>query len=286
MPNPTGGMQVLATIAEFRSARRRLEGDLGLVPTMGALHEGHLSLIRLALAHNRHVAVSIFVNPMQFGPGEDLESYPRNPARDLDLLKETGVAMVFQPNPGEMFPPDFATFMEPGDPASRLEGAARPGHFRGIATVVCKLLNVVRPERAYFGQKDAQQLAVIRRLVRDLNLDVAIVAAPTAREKDGLALSSRNTYLTPEERAAAPVLYRGLSAAAAAFAAGERSAGRLREIVAEEVAAEAAAELEYVSVANPDDMRELDQASAGAVLSLAARLGRARLIDNVVLKET
>lgn len=279
-------MQVLATIAEFRSARRRLEGDLGLVPTMGALHEGHLSLIRLALAHNRHVAVSIFVNPMQFGPGEDLESYPRNPARDLDLLKETGVAMVFQPNPGEMFPPDFATFMEPGDPASRLEGAARPGHFRGIATVVCKLLNVVRPERAYFGQKDAQQLAVIRRLVRDLNLDVAIVAAPTAREKDGLALSSRNTYLTPEERAAAPVLYRGLSAAAAAFAAGERSAGRLREIVAEEVAAEAAAELEYVSVANPDDMRELDQASAGAVLSLAARLGRARLIDNVVLKET
>ncbi len=279
-------MQVLATIAEFRSARRRLEGDLGLVPTMGALHEGHLSLIRLALAHNRHVAVSIFVNPMQFGPGEDLESYPRNPARDLDLLKETGVAMVFQPNPGEMFPPDFATFVEPGDPASRLEGAARPGHFRGIATVVCKLLNVVRPERAYFGQKDAQQLAVIRRLVRDLNLDVAIVAAPTAREKDGLALSSRNTYLTPEERAAAPVLYRGLSAAAAAFAAGERSAGRLREIVAEEVAAEAAAELEYVSVANPDDMRELDQASAGAVLSLAARLGRARLIDNVVLKET
>ena len=278
-------MQLLENVAEFRSARRRLEGDLGLVPTMGALHEGHLSLIRLALAQNRHVAVSIFVNPTQFGPGEDLESYPRNPARDLDLLTESGVAMVFRPEPDEMFPPDFTTFVEPGDPASRLEGAARPGHFRGIATVVSKLLNIVQPERVYFGQKDAQQLAVIRRLVRDLNLDVAIVAAPTAREKEGLALSSRNSYLTPEERAAAPVLYRGLSAAAVAFAAGERSADRLRRVVEDEVAAEPTADLEYVSVADPDDMHELEQARAGAIVSLAARFGRARLIDNVVLKE-
>lgn len=278
-------MRVFTTIAEFRAARAALDGDLGLIPTMGYLHEGHLSLARRARAENRHVAATIFVNPTQFGPSEDLARYPRDLPRDLALLEAEGVELIFAPSAEEMYPPGFGVSIDVGPIATPLEGAARPGHFRGVATVVCKLFTITAPQRAYFGQKDAQQTLVIRRMTRDLNLPVELVICPTIREADGLAMSSRNVYLKPEERRAATVLIRALRATEQHFAAGERNGAALRAAMHAILAAEPLARPEYVSVADLDDLHELDQVTNQALASLAVRIGATRLIDNVILGE-
>jgi len=257
---------------------------LGLVPTMGALHDGHLALVRRGRRENAAVAVSIFVNPTQFGPQEDLATYPRDMERDLALLESEGVDLVYTPTQEEVYPPGFDTWVDPGAMGQRLEGAVRPGHFRGVATVVTKLLSVIRPERAYFGQKDGQQLAVIRQLERDLNLGVEIIGVPTVRDHDGLALSSRNSYLTDEERRAAPVIYRALTEARQLWDEGERDAGILKEAAHTLLKTEPLLEeIDYVSVADADTLQELDWIEGPAMVSTAARLGRTRLIDNVLL---
>ena len=275
-------MRLIETVAEFREARAGL-GELGLVPTMGYLHEGHLSLVARARAECAAVAASIFVNPMQFGPNEDLARYPRDLPRDLGLLEAAGVDLVFAPQPSEVYPPGFDTVIEVRGVTDMLEGAVRPGHFAGVATVVAKLFNIVQPTRAYFGQKDAQQSVVIRKLVRDLNLPVEVVVAPTVREPDGLALSSRNSYLTPDERAAAPAIYRALRAAHARFEAGERDAEALRDAMRAVIAAEPLMRIDYVSVADAGSLRELTRVEGRALASMAVRLGATRLIDNLPL---
>ncbi len=275
-------MQVLSTIAALRAARRGI-GTLGLVPTMGFLHRGHLSLVERACAECGAAAASIFVNPAQFGPHEDLGRYPRDLPRDLRLLEQAGASLAFVPDAGEIYPPGFATRIDVGAVAEPLEGAARPGHFSGVATVVAKLLNIVQPDRAYFGQKDAQQVAVIRRMVRDLDIPVEVVVGDTVRDPDGLALSSRNTYLTPGQRARAPALHRALRSAEALFAAGERRAAVLRTAVHAALGADAELSVDYVGVSDPDTMEEIERVGSRALVSLAVRLGRTRLIDNVVL---
>ena len=274
-----------ATIAAVHEWRGRLAGSVGLVPTMGALHEGHLSLVRRARAECDHVVASVFVNPTQFGPGDDIRSYPRDLPRDERLLRETGCDLLFAPAAREMYPPDSDTVVEPGAVAASLEGERRPGHFRGVATVVSKLFNIVTPTRAYFGRKDAQQLAVIQKMVADLNVDVVVVPCETIRDSDGLALSSRNSYLSPNERAAAPVLYHALESARRRFRAGERDAAALREAMLEVLANEPLATTDYVSVADPRTLRELPRVEAGALVSLAVRIGSTRLIDNVLLPD-
>lgn len=275
---------IIGSIPEFRAARGALHGRLGLVPTMGYLHEGHMALVKQAAAENDHVAVSIFINPTQFGPNEDFNSYPRDPERDLNLLREAGVALVFAPSVDEMYPPGFQTYVEVTGVSQGLEGERRPGHFRGVATVVAKLFNVVQPECAYFGQKDAQQVAVIRRMVADLAMPLQIVVVPTVRAADGLALSSRNSYLTPEQRQAASVLYRALVAARAVFDSGNRSPDALRRAMREVLESEPLAQVDYVSAADSLSLTELDSpADQPILLSMAVRIGRTRLIDNVVL---
>ncbi|MGC1300742.1 MAG: pantoate--beta-alanine ligase [Caulobacteraceae bacterium] len=275
-------MQVLETIADVRAARGAF-GSLGLVPTMGFLHAGHISLVERAKTECGAVAVSIFVNPTQFGPNEDLDRYPRDLPRDLAMLEAAGADLVFTPQPAEVYPQGFASRVEVGAVAEPLEGASRPGHFAGVATVVAKLFNIVQPTRAYFGQKDAQQSVVIRRMTRDLDLPVEVIIAPTVREADGLAMSSRNAYLTPEQRAAAPVLFRALSRARTRFEAGERDADALRALMREVIAAQPGIEIDYVSLADPQTLQELGRIETGALASLAARLGRTRLIDNLLL---
>ena len=278
-------MRVFRRIAEFRAARQALMGSLGLVPTMGYLHEGHLSLVRRARQETANVAVSIFVNPTQFGAGEDLESYPRDLDRDLALLEAEGVALVFAPEPREVYPDGYETTVEPGPLGERLEGASRPGHFAGVLTVVAKLFNIVQPEAAYFGQKDGQQALLIRRMARDLDFPIEIVVAPTVREPDGLAMSSRNTYLSPDERATALCLSKGLLAAEAAWAAGERDADALRRIARAPIEAEPLAEPEYLSLAGVATLAEVEgEVRTTAMLSTAVRVGTTRLIDNVLLE--
>lgn len=251
---------------------------------MGYLHEGHLELVRRARAECSHVAVSIFVNPTQFGPNEDLARYPRDLPRDLELLQAAGVELVFAPAVAEMYPADFGTYVEVQNVTAPLEGARRPGHFRGVATVVCKLFNIVGADRAYFGQKDAQQTVVIRQMVRDLNLPVEIVVVPTVREADGLAKSSRNVYLDPAQRAAAPVLWRALQHAAQLYEQGENDAEPLRRALHQVLAQESLAQVEYVSAADPHTLMEIEgPIRRGALLSLAVRFGATRLIDNVTL---
>ena len=279
-------MQVIATIDALRAARAAF-GPLGLVPTMGYLHAGHLSLVAQARQEHGATAVSIFVNPTQFGPREDFARYPRDMERDLHLLAEANVDLVFAPTVSTMYPEGFGTYVVLPAADEVLEGSARPDHFRGVATVVCKLLNIVQPTRAYFGQKDAQQTVVVRQMIRDLNLPTSIVVAPTVREADGLALSSRNTYLSAEQRAAAPVLYRALEAARQRYAAGERASEALRQTICAVLASAPLVSLEYVSVADPLMLRELVVVGRdGALLSLAARLGSVRLIDNLLLEPT
>jgi pantoate--beta-alanine ligase len=250
---------------------------------MGYLHEGHLALALRARAECASVAASIFVNPTQFGPSEDFTAYPRDLPRDLRMLESAGVDVVWTPTPEIMYPAGYQTYVTVEQVAQPLEGAMRPGHFRGVATVVAKLFNAVGPQRAYFGQKDAQQVAVIRRMTEDLNFPVEIVVCPTVREADGLAMSSRNTYLTPEQRRAAPVLYRALGAARAAYEQGERSAEHLREIMRAALAAEPLARPQYVSCAHPRSLQELDEITDGALLSMAVYVGKTRLIDNLLL---
>ncbi len=276
-------MIVARTPAEARAARRRLGGTAGAVPTMGALHAGHLSLVRRAAAENEHALASVFVNPSQFGPNEDLAAYPRALARDLELLEAEGVALVFAPEPAAMYPPGFETWVEPGPLAARLEGERRPGHFRGVLTVVAKLLHALEPDRAYFGQKDAQQAILVRRMAKDLDVATEIVVCPIVREKDGLAMSSRNIYLSPAERAAAPVLSRALAAASLAWEAGERRGSALKGVVRSVLASEPLANPDYVSAADPETLAEVDGPAERLLLSLVVRFGATRLLDNTVL---
>ena len=279
-------MQVITTCAEMTALCRELPRPLGLVPTMGALHEGHLSLTRQARADNATMAASIFVNPTQFGANEDFTTYPRTFERDLELLEAQGTDLVFAPLPDEVYPDGFDTWIEPGAVAEGMEGAARPGHFRGVATVVAKLFTITRPDRAYFGQKDGQQVAVIRKMNADLNLGVDVVTMPTVREPDGLALSSRNAYLTPEQRAAAPVVYRALRAAESLWHTGERDANRLQAAALSVLQAEPLiSAVDYVSVVDAATMSPLNVLNERpAMIATAARLGSVRLIDNVVLR--
>jgi len=278
-------MQLIRTLSELRKYLPTLPRPLGLVPTMGFLHEGHLALVRRARAECAAVGVSIFVNPAQFGPQEDLARYPRDLDRDLRMLEKAGTDVVWAPEAGEVYPPGYQTYVTVEEVSLPLEGAARPGHFRGVATVVAKLFNAFTPDRAYFGRKDAQQVAVIRRMACDLNFPLEIVVCPTVRERDGLAMSSRNTYLNPQERRAAAVLYRALSAAKAAYQRGERAAEKLRTAMDGSLAAEPLARMEYVSAADPDTLRELDRIDGNALLSMAVRIGKTRLIDNFVLRD-
>lgn len=276
-------MRLIHSVAEMASARSEVERPLGLVPTMGALHEGHLSLVRRARSENATLVVTIFVNPTQFGQNEDLAAYPRDPERDLALLEAEGADVVFMPPPEEVYPAGYDTWVSVERTSAPLEGESRPGHFRGVATVVCKLFNMVRPDRAYFGQKDAQQVQVIRRMNADLNLGVELTAMPTVREADGLAMSSRNAYLIPEQRRAAPVVYAALKAAQAQYDDGVRQAAAVREAMQRVLAAEPLALPDYVSVADADTLAELELIDRPALASLAVRIGTTRLIDNVVL---
>ena len=276
-------MRTVETIAEMRQFRRELAEPVGFFPTLGFLHEGHLSLVRQARSDNRSVVASIFVNPTQFAPNEDLASYPRDLDRDLAMLEAEGVDIVFLPTAEEMYPPQSDSWVEVGNLAQRLEGASRPTHFRGVTTVVAKLFNIVRPTRAYFGQKDAQQAAVIKQMVTDLDIDLEIVVCPTVREADGLAMSSRNDYLTPEQRTAAVVLHQALELAEHLWAAGERDAFRLRQETASVIRHQPLAEIDYISVADPETLQELDTITDSALVSMAVRFGKTRLLDNVVL---
>lgn len=256
---------------------------VGLVPTMGALHDGHLSLVRRARSECGFVVVSVFVNPAQFGPGEDLNRYPRDLESDARACEEVGADVLFAPDGRQMYPDGFDTWVEVGGPAQALEGASRPGHFRGVATVCAKLFNIVGPDRAYFGRKDYQQLKVIEKMVRDLDMRLEIVPVETVREPDGLAMSSRNAYLNADERRAAVVLYRALSEAAAAFEAGEQSAAAVQDIVAKLIKYEPLAELDYVAVVDAGSLEPIDRIDRPVAILLAARIGSTRLIDNVVL---
>jgi pantoate--beta-alanine ligase len=277
-------MIVVDNIEELRAARRTLRGRIGLVPTMGALHKGHLSLVEAARADNASVVATIFVNPTQFAAHEDLSKYPRDLPRDLSLFEQAGVDLVFTPTPDLMYPPGFQTWVEVEQVSKGLEGERRPGHFKGVATVVAKLFHLTQPDMAYFGQKDAQQVAVIRRMVRDLNFPLDIVVCPTLREADGLAMSSRNVYLSPEQRAAAVVLYRALQAAADVYGAGETAPETLRQTMRAVLRGEPLAVVDYVSAADARTLQELNRPTGEPVLlSMAARIGTTRLIDNCLL---
>ncbi len=276
-------MRTTGSVPELRAMRASMTGTFGLIPTMGALHAGHLSLVERARSECRHVGVSIFVNPAQFGAGEDLGKYPRTLEKDLRLLEIKGVDVVFTPSADSIYPPGYQTWIDVELVSAPLEGECRPGHFRGVATIVAKLLNSFTPDRAYFGQKDAQQAAVLKRMVRDLNYPVDIIICPTVREPDGLALSSRNVYLNPEERRAATVLFRALNAAKSRYDGGERNAEVLRAAMRSVIGAEPLAEEQYVSAADPVTLGELQTVDNGVLLSLAVRIGKTRLIDNFLI---
>jgi pantoate--beta-alanine ligase len=276
-------MKVVQTIAGMKEARHRLRGSVGFVPTMGYLHEGHLELARRSRDENRYTVVSIFVNPTQFGPKEDFARYPRNTKRDLAMLKKEKVNIVFMPGAEEMYPPRYSTWVDVEKVTERLEGAIRPGHFRGVSTVVNKLFNIVEPTRAYFGQKDAQQLVVIKKMVADLNMNLEVIAVPTIRESDGLAMSSRNVYLNPREREAALILAKSLSLARKLWSKGERDADIIRREMNSLIKTEPLGNIEYVSVADADTLEELSRMDRPAVVSLAVRIGKTRLIDNILL---
>jgi pantoate--beta-alanine ligase len=270
-----------------RKIRREQDKTIGLVPTMGALHDGHLSLVREARRMCDVVVVSVFVNPTQFGPGEDFEKYPRDLTKDTALLTDYNVDYIFAPTVDEIYPKGFSTYVSVEGLSEQLEGSSRPGHFRGVATVVTILLNTVRPDFAFFGQKDAQQALVIRRLVKDLAFDTEIVVLPTVREDSGLAISSRNLYLTAEEQQAATVIHRALKAAKNAYKDGERSAGRLADLVRSTIEDEPRARLDYVSVSDAETLERLDKLDERAILiALAAYIGKTRLIDNTILNKT
>jgi pantoate--beta-alanine ligase len=271
------------SLSDLRSNRAKLPEPVGLVPTMGYLHEGHLSLVRRAAQECASTIVSIFVNPTQFGPTEDLSKYPRNLERDLELLASVQVDLVWTPTVAEMYPNGFQTWVTLDELTKPLEGSLRPGHFRGVTTVVAKLFNCVQPHKVYFGQKDAQQAAVIRRMTQDLNFPIEVVICPIVRAADGLAMSSRNVYLNEEERKAATVLNRSLNTARVAYEKGERNANSLRQLMTDVIQAEPLARLQYVSCADFDSLKELQELSGKSLLSMAVFLGNTRLIDNLVL---
>lgn len=279
-------MEIVHTIGETReviSAARERGKSVGLVPTMGCFHEGHLWLMRRARRENGLLVISIFVNPTQFGPSEDVREYPRDVDRDAQMAEQIGVDVIFNPSAEEMYPEGCDTYVGVGKLGEMLCGASRPGHFRGVATVVLKLFEIVQPDRAYFGRKDYQQLKVIERMVNDFNMPVEIVPVPTVREPDGLAMSSRNTYLGPAERQAAPVLSRSLSHAQELLDQGVTSGAELRRRVEEFIGREPLAELDYVAVVDPETLEAVADVERQAVLALAVRIGKTRLIDNTLL---
>ena len=277
-------MQVVGPIFEIKALRQQLSGTVGFVPTMGYLHEGHLALVKQARIENSNVIVSIYVNPTQFGPREDFGAYPRELNRDLELLREEGVNIVFVPSDDEMYPPEFSSWVDVEKVTERLEGASRPGHFRGVATVVAKLFNIVQPSRAYFGQKDAQQVVVIKRMVADLNTGIEVVVVPTVRESDGLAMSSRNIYLSPGERQAATILFKALTLARQLRWSGEKDADKLRKQMTSLIQKEPLAQIDYVSIADAKKLEELNLVDRPALASLSVRIGKTRLIDNMLLE--
>lgn len=278
-------MKIVETIAEVRAQVQawRKEGlSVGLVPTMGYLHEGHQSLIDRAVADNDRVVVSVFVNPMQFGVGEDLESYPRDMDRDAAICEKAGASLIFHPEPSEMYPKDFSSFVDMNTLTDGLCGKSRPIHFRGVCTVVSKLFNIVTPDRAYFGQKDAQQLAVIRHMVSDLSYGIEIVGCPIVREEDGLAKSSRNTYLNPEERQAALVLSRSLAAGRKLLENGETLAERIRQEITRQIQTEALAKIDYVEVVDWRNLEPVEVINGPVLVAIAVYIGKTRLIDNFI----
>ncbi len=278
-------MKTVETFDALQEGLLRLKRPLGFVPTMGYLHEGHLSLVKIAKQECESVVVSIFANPAQFAPDEDLDNYPRDIDRDLELLSGVGTNLVWIPSVKSMYPEDFQTWINVEQVTKPLEGQVRNTHFRGVTTVVSKLFNAVRPDKSYFGQKDAQQAVVIKQMVRDLNYPIEIVICPIIREPDGLAMSSRNSYLSSEERQAALCLSRGLNTAEDAFHKGEKNADKIREIVARVVNDEQLAELQYVSCAHPETLEELGGEIESCLLSMAVFIGRTRLIDNILLHQ-
>ena len=277
-------MKVVEKMDDMRRLRQHIAEPVGFIPTMGYLHEGHLALVRQARAENPSVAVSIFVNPAQFGAQEDFEKYPRDHVIDLAILEKEKTDIVFVPSLAEMYPPQFDSWVEVGKITERLEGAARPGHFRGVTTIVAKLFNIIQPTRAYFGQKDAQQAIVIKKMVADFDMNLEIVTVPTVREPDGLAMSSRNSYLNHQEHQAAAVLYQALTLARELWAQGKKDAGRMRREITVLIKKQPLADINYVSIADIETLDELDTIKPPALVSLAVRIGKTRLIDNVVLE--
>ena len=276
-------MKIIDTIVAMKSERNSLSESLGFVPTMGYLHEGHLSLVKKAREENKTVAASIFVNPAQFGPNEDFESYPRDTERDLNML-EPYTDIVFMPVADDLYPAGYNSWVEVEGLTKKLEGASRPTHFRGVTTIVAKLFNIVRPTRSYFGQKDAQQLAVIKKMVKDLDMNLEVIACPTVREPDGLAMSSRNTYLKPDERKAATTLYQSLKLAEKLYAEGERNADKIRREMTALIQQQQAANIDYISIADNETLDEVDEITRPVLVSLAVKIGKPRLIDNIVLE--
>jgi pantoate--beta-alanine ligase len=277
-------MQIAKTIADMKALRTKSLGSVGFVPTMGYLHQGHLALVKQSRAENSVVIASIFVNPTQFGPTEDFKSYPRDTERDLAMLRKERTDIVFMPSAEEMYPEGFNSWVEVEKVTDRLEGSYRPGHFKGVATVVAKLFNIVEPARAYFGQKDAQQALVIKKMVADLNMNLEVIVAPTVRESDGLAMSSRNVYLNLQERQAAIVLFKALTLARNRWEQGERNAETVRQEMTSLISQEPLAKIEYVSIADAQTLEELLKIDRPALASLAVRLGKTRLIDNMLLE--
>lgn len=274
---------IVQTFEELQQALRDRNGTVGLVPTMGYLHEGHLSLIKLSAANDDHTVVTIFVNPTQFGKNEDLDKYPRDLKGDLEKIASVADCLVWIPTVADMYTDDHQTWVEVTELTKTLEGAQRPGHFKGVTTVVAKLFNAIRPNNAYFGQKDLQQVTVIKKMVEDMSYPIEIVIGPTIRAADGLALSSRNSYLNAEQRAAAPVLFRGLSRALREFENGERDADKLVSIVKEMISAEPLARIQYVTCSDLKTLRGVSRIDGPAAISLAVYFDKIRLIDNVIL---
>jgi pantoate--beta-alanine ligase len=276
-------MKLINSIQEMKSLRKNVRGTLGFVPTMGYLHEGHISLVQQSVRDNDTTAVSIYVNPTQFDPSEDFQAYPRDLERDLKLLETENTDIVFFPTNAEMYPDDYCTWVDVEKVTARLEGEIRPGHFRGVATIVTKLFNIVQPDKAYFGQKDAQQALVIKRMVKDLNMNLEVMVMPTLREKDGLAMSSRNTYLNPEERKAATILYKALSLAKQLKEQGETATANIRNKMELLIKNEPLARIEYISITDTQTMEELPALASKSLVSMAVRIGKTRLIDNLII---
>jgi pantoate--beta-alanine ligase len=277
-------VQIARSITDMKKLRRECTGSVGLVPTMGFLHEGHLALVKQAKSENPVAVATIFVNPTQFGPSEDFKSYPRDLDRDLSLLEKVRTDIVFIPSDKEMYPGGYDTWVEVRGITAKLEGKSRPTHFQGVTTVCNKLFNIIEPDRAYFGQKDAQQAIVIQRMVADLNMNLDIVVCPTVRESDGLAMSSRNTYLTKEERPSAVALYKSLRLAKDMYEKGERDAAKIKGAMHGLISGISAAKIDYISIADTSTLDEVEKIRGRVLVSLAVRLGKPRLIDNIILE--